>query len=154
MKNFETVKGSIKAKKAANKKAKAVLNATTPSCFGYLVGQIKGKLKVAKNAALVLAIGGSGLFLSSCATSTPMGRNNLVTRQGTTQTYFTYNASGKLTSRATQYSEYSALDEAKVEREYARANSENARAFRTSAQGFREVGRGIEAWRKAFGKMK
>ena len=150
MKNFETVKGSIKAKKAANKKEKAVLNATTPSCFGYLVGQIKGKLKVAKNAALVLAIGGSGLFLSSCATSTTMGRNNIVTAHGKRVLTYQYAPNGKPTSQTTEYFEYSALDKAKVEREYARANNENARAFRTSAKGLENLGRGIQAIREAF----
>ena len=152
MTNFDTVQGSIKAKKALNKQAKPILSAQTASGFGYLVGEIKGKLKVIKNAALALTLGSSGVFLSSCATSTPMGAHNMVTRQGMTQTSFAYNANGQLTSRTTQYAEYDALNAAKVEREYARANRENANAFKTSAQGFRELGRGIDAWRKAFNR--
>lgn len=152
MTNFETIKGSINAKKALNKKEKPILSAQTASGFGCLVGKVKGKLKVAKNAAIALTLGSTGVFLSSCASSAPMGVNNMVTRQGMTQTNFTYNANGQLTSRSTQYTEYDALNAAKVEREYARANRENANAFKTSAQGFRELGRGIDAWRKAFNR--
>ena len=153
MSKYETIHGSIKAKKLANKKEnkEPILNASTQSGFGYLVGEVKGKLKVAKNVAFTLAIGTSGLFLSSCASS-PMGVNNLVTRQGTTQTRYEYNAYGKLTSRTTSYSEFNAVEQARAEKEYARANTENARAFKTMGQGVRELGRGIEAMRKAFNR--
>ena len=73
-------------------------------------------------------------------------------RIGNTSRVLTYQyaPNGKPTSQTTEYFEYSALDKAKVEREYARANNENARAFRTSAKGLENLGRGIQAIREAF----
>lgn len=152
MTNFEHIKGSIKAKKAANKKLNPVMGGKALAGFGYLLGEFKNQFKVMKNVALAVSIGSSGLFLSSCASSAPMTANNMITRQGTNQTIFTYTADGRIASRTTNYAEYDAMQAARVQREAARTNRDNAQAFKTAGQGLKEFGKGIEAWRKAFNR--